>query len=188
MFAYGISYLVVGVVITAFHFGLITKTINDPKLGLLVWETQTYFVVLSALMIIFWPLVLLYILALTGNKYYLGGTILSKEEVHKKDNYNQHLQKADELSDNKEILVALDIVNPFTKKVKLEGLKELIRRIKATGDIDRYGNIVPYIISTIKYSDKFPDDFVDEVVEWLNHIDSLPDTYKVLNFKLDLSI
>jgi len=85
-----------------------------------------------------------------------------------------------------EQLLALDIVNPFTKEIKTDGINELIRRCNEYNCYDKVGYWF-YTIEDIMNGDMSrPDNFSDYVVEWLNHIDSLKYTKKTLNFRLEL--
>jgi len=82
------------------------------------------------------------------------------------------------------VIVALDIVNPFNKTVKMDGLKKLINRINAYNCYDKVGEQF-YELERCVENDIIP--LTDYVVGWLNHLDSLKGTKKVINFKLDLS-
>jgi len=85
---------------------------------------------------------------------------------------------------NKETIVALDIINPFNKSVKIDGLQKLVDRINEINAYDKVGfwmyeiednlrtNIVPH---------------TDYVYNWLVHIDGLKQTKKNINFVLDLN-
>lgn len=80
------------------------------------------------------------------------------------------------------LMVAMDIVNPLTKTVKIDGLKKLIKRIDEQEAYDKVGSEYYKINRDIK-DGKIPD--TDLVVVWLNHLDSLNQTKKNVAFHLD---
>ena len=81
-------------------------------------------------------------------------------------------------------LYALDIVNPFSKKVKMEGLLELKERLDQTACFDKVGPLY-YKISLAIKDNKSPS--ADLVVEFLNYLNSLSSTRETVGFKLDES-
>ena len=84
-------------------------------------------------------------------------------------------------------LVALDIVNPFTRKVKFEGLRELVKRCNDNNCYDKVGTNFYIIEDILEGREPIMEDFTDYVVQWLNHIDGLRQTKKNIGFTLDLS-
>lgn len=83
-------------------------------------------------------------------------------------------------------LVALDIINPFTKTIKMDGLKELVKRCNDYNCYDKVGTWF-YTVEDVLNGTPAPTSFTDYVLEWLNYIDGLSGTKKTLNFTLDLS-
>jgi hypothetical protein len=84
-------------------------------------------------------------------------------------------------------LVALDIINPFSKTLKMDGLKELVERCNNYSCYDKVGHWF-YNVEAVLNGEPEPKNFVDYVYEWLVYIDSLRNTKKTINFTLDLSI
>jgi len=82
-----------------------------------------------------------------------------------------------------EEIVALDIVNPFTKTIKINGLKELAKRCNDYNCYDKVGHWF-YTVEAVLNGEPEPENFVDYIVEWMNHIDGLRNTKKVINFTL----
>lgn len=91
------------------------------------------------------------------------------------------------MDEDKDLLVACDIVNPFTKNIKMLGLKEIIKRCNDCNCYDKVGEWFYTIEKTIQNNETFDQEFVNYVVEWLNYLDSLKGTKKTINFTLDLS-
>jgi len=83
-----------------------------------------------------------------------------------------------------ETLYAMDIVNPFTKTVKMEGLAELNTRIIKEACWDKVGEDY-YKISRSVEANEIPD--TDLVVKFLNELHNRPTTRERVGFKLDES-
>jgi len=81
-----------------------------------------------------------------------------------------------------ETLYAMDIVNPFTKTVKMEGLTELNSRIVKEACWDKVGEDY-YKISRSVEANEVPD--TDLVVKFLNELQNRPTTRERVGFKLD---
>jgi len=84
-------------------------------------------------------------------------------------------------------LVALDIVNPFTKEIKFEGLRELVKRCNDYNCYNKVGFNFYTIEGILEGKEPMMENFTDYVVDWLNHIDGLRQTKKNIGFTLDLS-
>jgi len=87
-----------------------------------------------------------------------------------------------------ETLYALDIVNPFTKTVKIDNLTILVNRINEVMAYDKVGSDFYYIEDVINGDEPIGKDFTDLVVKWLNHLNSLRTTKHAIGFDLDKSI
>jgi len=85
---------------------------------------------------------------------------------------------------NKETIVALDIINPFNKSVKIDGLQKLVDRINEINAYDKVGHWMYEIEDNLR-NRVVP--LTDYVYDWLVYIDSLKQTKKNINFVLDLS-
>jgi hypothetical protein len=85
---------------------------------------------------------------------------------------------------NENTIVALDIINPFDKTVKINGLRNLVDRINNINAYDKVGSWM-YEIEDNLENGVVP--LTDYVYNWLVHIDSLRQTKKKINFVLDLS-
>jgi len=81
-------------------------------------------------------------------------------------------------------IVALDIINPFNKTVKMDGLKKLIERINECNAYDKVG-FAFYDLEECVKNDVMP--LTEYVYNWLKHLDSLRGTKKLINFTMDLS-
>jgi hypothetical protein len=84
-----------------------------------------------------------------------------------------------------ETLYAMDIVNPFTKTIKVDGLKQLVTRVNDTACYDKVGHEF-YKIEESLNKNGLPD--TDLVVVWLNHLDGLKFTRETVAFRLDASL
>jgi len=84
------------------------------------------------------------------------------------------------------LLVAIDIVNPFTNTIHMNNLEELIKRCNDYNCYDKVGDWF-YDIEGVLNGEPEPDNFTDYVVEWLNYIDGLKRTKQVIGFTLELS-
>jgi len=81
-------------------------------------------------------------------------------------------------------LYAIDIVNPFTKTVKMEALTELSKRIHENAAWDKVGSAF-YDVTEALENGNVPD--TDKVVEFLNDLNERPSTKKTVGFTLDAS-
>jgi len=82
-------------------------------------------------------------------------------------------------------LYAMDIVNPFSKTIKMDGLDKLVQRVNEMNCYDKVGNEF-YKIEESLNDHKVPD--TDLVVQWLNHLNSLRVTKVNVGFDLDKSL
>ena len=87
---------------------------------------------------------------------------------------------------NNNILVAIDIVGPFSHKVNKENLGVLLNRINQVHAYDKVGDTF-YEVQRL-YNDRTATIPSDLVVQFLNELASRKSTSESVRFKLDLSI
>ena len=87
--------------------------------------------------------------------------------------------------EEKKLLIAKDIVDPFRKSIIEDNFKELLKRIEDNACFDKVGSNY-YKVLKIDLNNYEKKD-VDLIVNFLNDIDFKQSTRETLNFKLDLS-
>jgi len=81
-------------------------------------------------------------------------------------------------------IVAMDIVNPFSKTLNIEKLEELLERITSEACLDKVGETVYKLTKNMR---DYNREDVDNVVTFLNDLNQRKSTSQTVGFKLDLS-
>ena len=86
--------------------------------------------------------------------------------------------------DNNNILVAIDIIGPFSHKVNMKNLEILLNRINKIHAYDKVGDTFYKVQELYNKNAVIPSDLV---VQFLNELASRKSTSESVRFKLDLS-